>query len=131
MSKRYHLVTTVRLAKNKEPFFTKQLKAYDLTLEDEYASMLKVQKRTVGVFDKLTDIFKYIIIKNYGNLCEAGYWPWLVIESVEEGLYPCNHNKIWFEFDKEKEKWLLIKDPQEIVDAYKNNSVLYDIADIG
>ena len=66
----------------------------------------KVQKeasriRTVGIWaDKAQalDILK----KNFGDLNEAGYYPWAVIELCPFGLYPVfdeeKHPQTWFEF---------------------------------
>lgn len=62
--------------------------------------------RTVGYYftqEKAIECLE----KNWMDLNEAGYWPWAVIEKVEEGVYPLINDKqsLWFEYNRENKKW--------------------------
>lgn len=67
------------------------------------------RSRCVGWFPTFEEAEEYVV-GNYGDLEEAGYYKWAVIEKMESGLYPHHYideNK-WFQFekrDKTQEEW--------------------------
>jgi hypothetical protein len=70
--------------------------------------------RTVGVFTSLQHA-EEVLDNNWGDLNEAGYYPWAVIESVEEGLYPISPYFVQFYvFDRQNEKWNKCDKPSEL-----------------
>lgn len=66
-----------------------------------------VRHRTVGLFWKKEDAFD-ILHHNYGDLWEAGYYPYAVVEEVGEGLYPLKINHWFFEYHNEQEVYVEI-----------------------
>ncbi len=59
--------------------------------------------RTVGYMETQEKALQ-CLYEDWGDLNEAGYWPWAVIEEVEEGLYPRINDKksIWFEYGNKR-----------------------------
>ena len=58
--------------------------------------------RCVGYVSKLEDAVD-IVENNKYDLWEAGYYPYAVIENVEEGIYQYDLNPLWFKYNMEKE----------------------------
>lgn len=53
--------------------------------------------RTVAWYKDFKDAEK-CILTNSGDINECGYYPYAVVEEVEEGLYPINEKVWWFEW---------------------------------
>ena len=71
--------------------------------------------RTVGVFSELEQATA-IAEKNSGDLCEAGWYNWLVIEKMPYGLYPIPEEIIWYEWiGKEDGCWRRIEGVPELI----------------
>ena len=60
--------------------------------------------RCVGYVSKLEDAVE-IVESNYADLNEAGYYPYVVIENVKEGIYQYDQNPIWFKYNLEKDMY--------------------------
>ena len=58
--------------------------------------------RCVGYVSKLEEAID-IVENNYADLDEAGYYPYIVIENVKEGIYQYDQNPIWFKFNEDTE----------------------------
>jgi hypothetical protein len=56
-------------------------------------------QRVVGWFPTKERAEK-IVLGNYGDIYECGWYPLVVIEEVEPGLYPNAENKWWFKWHK-------------------------------
>jgi len=82
------------------------------------------ERRTVGFFyDQITAL--KIVEGNYGDLEEAGWYQFAVVEPLGSGLYPTNEadERVWFEFvyadeDHQEGKWHLLGSvaPKELLD---------------
>lgn len=53
------------------------------------------RSRTVGCFPDLESA-RQCASENWGDIYENGWYPWLVIEEMEWGLYPHSIGKRWF-----------------------------------
>lgn len=60
--------------------------------------------RCIGYVSKLEDAMK-IVEENQCDLWEAGYYPYAVIENIEEGIYQYDQSPIWFTFNEETERY--------------------------
>ena len=60
--------------------------------------------RCVGYVSQLSDAL-YILEHDIGDLWEAGYYPYAVIEDVQEGLYQYDQNPLWFKYNEELDKY--------------------------
>lgn len=60
--------------------------------------------RCVAYVSKLEEAID-IIESNSGDLNEAGYYPYAVIENVEEGIYQYDYNPMWFKFNENTETY--------------------------
>lgn len=69
--------------------------------------------RTVGWYKKYKKA-EECVLKNFGDIYECGYYPYAVIEEVEEGLYPYNENTWWFAWDQDKKAYLPIEKPEKL-----------------
>lgn len=70
-----------------------------------------LQSRTVGCFATVEKALE-VVKNNWGDLNEAGYYPWLVIEEMPFGLHPMPVQAIWFHWD---DGWQRIEDlPSEL-----------------
>ena len=58
--------------------------------------------RCVGYVSKLEDALS-IVEENQCDLWEAGYYPYAVIEHVEEGIYQYDQDPLWFTFNEKTE----------------------------
>lgn len=53
--------------------------------------------RTVGYYTELEEA-KQAIEENHGDIYEEGYYPFCVIEKVEEGLYGITFDEHWYQW---------------------------------
>ena len=78
--------------------------------------------RCVGYFSEL-DLAIDMVKNNAGDLNEAGYYPYAVIEYVEEGLYRYDQHPMWFKYDEITEGY----EKSERPDFIPNNHVGFGI----
>ena len=77
---------------------------YRRTADLKICGKLVRKRRTVGFFrDKLAAIA--CVEGNYGDLEEAGYYQYAVVEGLPFGLYPLGEDRTWFEFNMDTERW--------------------------
>ena len=69
--------------------------------------------RCVGYVSKLDEAID-IVENNYADLNEVGYYPYVVIENVEEGIYQYDQNPFWFKYNEELDKYEKSKRPSFI-----------------
>ena len=67
-------------------------------------SVAEDDSRCVGYVKNLEEA-KDIVENNKYDLNEAGCYPYVVIEDIPEGPYQYDFHPLWFEFDKEIEKY--------------------------
>lgn len=60
--------------------------------------------RCVGYVSKLEEAVK-IVENDFYDLNEAGYYPYAVIENIEEGIYQYDQNPLWFKYNENIEKY--------------------------
>lgn len=60
--------------------------------------------RCVGYVPSL-DAAINIVENNIGDLYEVGYYPYAIIENIEEGLYQYDSNPLWFTYNKKTNKY--------------------------
>ena len=100
-----------------------------------YKNGIMLNSRTVGFFPTKEEAIE-ILENNYGDLNEAGWYPWAVIEEIEDGLYPFDvhieEKQIFFEWNEKKETWQKIDDyPLKITEWFEDNQYYKQFADIG
>lgn len=64
----------------------------------------RMRRRTVGIFAAPEEA-EAALANNYGDLAEAGWYRWAVIEEVRAGLYPGGREHQWWEYDKKADRW--------------------------
>lgn len=64
----------------------------------------KDDARCVGYVSSYEEAIS-IVEKNCCDLYEAGYYPYAVIENVEEGLYQYDFNPTWFTYNEELDEY--------------------------
>ena len=72
-----------------------------------------MNRRRVGWFQKFKDAER-VLSKNSGDVYEDGYYPFAMIEEVEEGVYPYNEHVWFYQWDKEKKRYCPIDRPKEL-----------------
>lgn len=72
------------------------------------------RSRPVGyVEDK--DVAFSILEKNQMDLYEAGWYPFACVELIDQGIYPIPKERWFFQWDQEKEGYVLMeKEPPEV-----------------
>lgn len=60
--------------------------------------------RCVGYFTEVEAAIE-VIENNIGDIYEAGYYPYAVIEKIPEGLYQYDQNPMWFTYIEKTEKY--------------------------
>lgn len=60
--------------------------------------------RCVGYYANEQDAID-AVIHNACDLNEAGYYPYAVIENVEEGLYQYDQSPIWYKYNETTDKY--------------------------
>lgn len=82
----------------------------------------KHSNRCVGYVSKLEEAVD-IVESNAYDLWEAGYYPYVVIENVEEGIYQYDQSPLWFKYNEEKD----IYEKSERPNFIPNNHVGFGI----
>lgn len=72
--------------------------------------------RCIGYVSKLEDAIN-IVEHNSGDINEAGYYPYAVIENVPEGIYQYDQKPLWFEYDEELDTYKRSTKP-DFIDSY-------------
>jgi hypothetical protein len=67
--------------------------------------------RCIGYFSKQEDAIE-TIESNWGDFWETIY-NYAVIENVPEGVYQLDFNPLWFQYDRDTEKYKQIDRPKE------------------
>jgi hypothetical protein len=103
---------------------------------EDVRDAFRLNKRTVGFFTSKKIAFDFLK-KNYGDLNEAGSYPWVVVEALEANcVYPEVGFKIWkdqFFFKWEGEcdgKWVPCDFPPDIEKYYNDNHYMKMFAEI-
>ena len=69
--------------------------------------------RTVGYLESF-DEAEQIIINNGYDLYEDGYYPYVIIENIQPGIYQICENPLFYKFNKETKKYEKIDFPEEL-----------------
>jgi len=77
--------------------------------------------RCVGWFPNKEDAIK-VIVENYGNINEAGYYPYALVESVKPGLYNFDREEIWFKWSNDKHQYIKCDKPDKF-----HNTICYSM----
>jgi len=89
---------------------------------------------TVGFFSS-KDQAIYAIEENWGDLNEAGYFPWLVVEGLEENsIYPLVEpkNQIFFKWQgQDNGEWVPCDFPKEICKYLEKNHYMKQFSEVG
>jgi len=54
-----------------------------------------------------------VVVNNYYDIYEEGYYPYCVIEGVREGIYSFPREETWFEWDRDKSCYVKIPNKPE------------------
>lgn len=71
--------------------------------------------RCVGYVSQLKNAIR-IVENNHCDINEAGYYPHVVIEHIEEGLYEYDFEPLWYKWNPEKNKYEESETPSYITD---------------
>jgi hypothetical protein len=55
------------------------------------------------------------VINNACDIYEAGAYPYVVIEHIEEGFYQYDFEPLWFKYNEDTEKYEQIKEEPEFI----------------
>ena len=69
--------------------------------------------RCVGYFKEKADAEK-VVTHNYGDIFEAGLYPYAVIENIRPGLYQYDQRPLWYKYDAKSDGYLRTKKPEFI-----------------
>ena len=69
--------------------------------------------RNVGWYNDLQEADK-VLLNNYGDVYEDGYYPYAIIEQVPQGLYPICETALFYRWDKDKKRYIQIEKPEEL-----------------
>lgn len=92
MSEKYYFITSVRRVKNSFPEGTKNYKNEDVGGMEYYTT----DTRCWGFYRSKDKAIK-AVKENWTDMNECGYYHWVVIEEMEEGLIYYPRKEIWFE----------------------------------
>lgn len=71
--------------------------------------------RCVGYYSKI-DKAVNTVVYNKGDLYEAGWYPYAVIEEIKEGIYQYDQEPMWFKFNEKTERYEECEKPSFIDD---------------
>lgn len=79
----------------------------------QYCDSKSLRGDTIGIFSKEEDALN-IVKNNTCDLCENGYYPYIVVFPVEEGLYYLIDSNLekWFQWNREKNCYVPIERPE-------------------
>ena len=92
MAKKYYFITSVRREKNTYPEGTKNYKDVDVSGKEYYTT----DTRCWGFYTSKKKAFT-AVKENWTDMNECGYYPWIVIEEIEEGLIAYDREEFWFQ----------------------------------
>lgn len=92
-------------------------KIYTVTTIRSIAENEPSGSRCVGWFHEC-DIAIMCLVKDYADLWELGFYPYAVIETVPEGLYPHDMNPLWFAWHDETKGYEPIDRPESQRNIY-------------
>ena len=103
--------------------------------KDEFKEVLSFQKETVGFFSSREEAI-FAIENNWGDLNEAGWYPWLVVEGLPENcIYPLlqdGEDQFFFEWQgKENGKWVPCDFPKEVEGFYDKHHYMKQFCEVG
>lgn len=76
-----------------------------------FKDTISPQNRCVGYFKSFDDA-KRIILNNIGDIYECGYYPYAMIEKIEEGLYSNSRIVTFFKWSSVKNMYIECKVPE-------------------
>lgn len=91
MAKKYYFITSVRREKHTYPEGTKNYKDVDVSGKEYYTT----DTRCWGFYTSKKKAFT-AVKENWTDMNECGYYPWVVIEELEEGLISYPRKEFWF-----------------------------------
>jgi hypothetical protein len=77
---------------------------YERTARRKLGDKVVRNRRTVGIFPDF-EAAERTVLRNYGDIEEAGYYQYAVVEFVPFGLYSLEREQWWYEFNLETERW--------------------------
>ena len=78
------------------------MKIYTISTIRSFDEHGNISNRVVG-FYRSRALAEKVIETNSGDIYEQGYYPYAMIEEVEEGLYPYCPNALWYKWEGDKE----------------------------
>lgn len=73
----------------------------------------KSRLRCVGYFSKLEKAID-IVVSNFCDIYENGYYPYVVIENIPEGIYQYDEEGIWFEYSEVTKRYEKCQKPKDL-----------------
>lgn len=112
--------------------FNKSEKTID---KDKFREEFRFEKNTVGFFSSREEAI-YAIENNWGDLNEAGWYPWLVVEGLPANcVYPLlrkGEDQFFFEWQgKDEGKWVPCDFPKEVEDFCDRHHCMKQFCEIG
>jgi len=100
-------------------------------INNENAPLL-VSKRTFGYYLDIDKAIKAVLY-NTRDINEGGYYQYVVIEIVPEGIHPISHSdKLWFTWNEKLMRYEeMAHMPRDISDYLESNSLTNMFAEIG
>jgi len=80
-----------------------------------------LKNRCVGWFPTKEEAIE-VVVENYGNINEYGYYPYAIVEGVKPGLYNFDREEIWFKWDNDKHQYIQCGKPDKF-----GNSTCYSM----
>jgi hypothetical protein len=71
---------------------------------------LAAGSRSVGFFYLKADAER-CLAENWGDIYECGYYPFAVIERVEQGIYTVPRSEYWYKWDDKKKGYVPCEKP--------------------
>jgi hypothetical protein len=72
---------------------------------------LAAGKRAVGFFHEFENAER-VVVNNYGDINEMGYYPFAVIEKTEPGIYMYDREEYWYQWNRETKCYERIEKPE-------------------
>src|SRR5262249_27217413 len=81
----------------------------------------RMRRRTVGFF-WTPEQAEEILVENHGDLDEAGWYRWAVVEAISPGLYPPGQEHQWWEYDLQAEQWKKLAECPAALGEYRERN---------